>query len=288
VTPTSLLKPLLRDLAELALEAPSREKFRRSSLELVCRATSMDAGAMNHTAGSAVTVDSHGLSAEHLRPSLAAYMNEITPEEFSRGLQGGAVFDAQVFTARRRASLGVYTEYLVPGGIFGFCGRMWVNRHGCFWITLSRGGRGARYGERDLRMLEAVTPLMMIGEALHQRAPENGGCRDAQRRAWANDRGLTPTEYQVVELLERGLTNGEIATVLGRSPNTIRNQLAAVFRKLHVSTRSELVFVLANPDIGPHATPVKLTSLEQAVREARGSGAPFVAHAAAAQRSRGE
>jgi DNA-binding CsgD family transcriptional regulator len=288
VTPTSLLKPLLRDLAELALEAPSREEFRRSSLERVCRATSMDAGAMNHTAGSAVTVDSHGLSAERLRPSLAAYMNEITREEFSRGLQGGAVFDAQVFTARRRASLGVYTEYLVPGGIFGFCGRMWANRHGCFWITLSREGRRARYRERDLRMLEAVTPLMMIGEALHQPAPENGGSRDARRRAWVNDRRLTPTEYQVVELLERGLTNLEIATVLSRSPNTIRNQLAVVFRKLHVSTRSELVFVLANPDIGwPDATPVKLTSLEQAVREARAGAASLVAHAAA-QRLKGE
>jgi DNA-binding CsgD family transcriptional regulator len=282
VTPTSLLRSLLRDLAELALEAPSREQFRRSALDRVCCATSMDAGAMNHTAGSAVTVDSHGLSVERLRPSLVAYMNEITPEEFGKGLHGGAVVDAQVFTARRRASLGLYTEYLVPAGILGFCGRMWVNRHGCFWITLSREGRRARYRARDLQMLDALTPLMMIGEALHQRAPENGRSRDAQRRAWAHDHRLTPREYQIVELLERGLTNGEIATVLGRSPNTVRNQLAAVFRKLHVSTRSELVFILANLDIGwPIEAPVKLPSLEQAVREVRASAAPLVTHAAA-------
>jgi DNA-binding CsgD family transcriptional regulator len=54
---------------------------------------------------------------------------------------------------------------------------------------------------------------------------------------------LSVKERQVTALVVRGLANREIAALLRVSPNTVRNQLAAVFRKLDVSTRAELVFV---------------------------------------------
>lgn len=71
---------------------------------------------------------------------------------------------------------------------------------------------------------------------------EAGEHGDAQ--AWLARMGVTAKEERVVRLLERGLTNPEIANLLGVSMHTVRNQLASVFRKLEVSRRAELVFIL--------------------------------------------
>jgi DNA-binding NarL/FixJ family response regulator len=60
-----------------------------------------------------------------------------------------------------------------------------------------------------------------------------------------NDRGdraeLTPRELEVLRLLVRGLTNREIAAVLGNSENTVRNHTVSIFAKLYVSDRAEAV-----------------------------------------------
>jgi DNA-binding CsgD family transcriptional regulator len=53
--------------------------------------------------------------------------------------------------------------------------------------------------------------------------------------------GLTPAERAVVFGVVRGLSNSEIAAERGTSPRTVANQLHAVFAKLGVSSRAELV-----------------------------------------------
>src|SRR5262249_53996446 len=52
---------------------------------------------------------------------------------------------------------------------------------------------------------------------------------------------LTPRELEVLKLLVRGLTNREIAQVLGNSENTVRNHTIRIFAKLYVSDRAEAV-----------------------------------------------
>lgn len=52
--------------------------------------------------------------------------------------------------------------------------------------------------------------------------------------------GLSPAEHAVVRLALRGLRNVDIAQARGASPRTVRNQLAAAYAKLGVSSRSEL------------------------------------------------
>lgn len=52
---------------------------------------------------------------------------------------------------------------------------------------------------------------------------------------------LTDAERDVVELLLEGRTNQEIADLRGRSYRTIANQLAAIYRKLGVASRTELI-----------------------------------------------
>jgi DNA-binding NarL/FixJ family response regulator len=52
---------------------------------------------------------------------------------------------------------------------------------------------------------------------------------------------LTASEQYVFRALLAGQSNAEIAASRGRSPRTIANQVAAVFRKLAVGSRSELL-----------------------------------------------
>ena len=52
---------------------------------------------------------------------------------------------------------------------------------------------------------------------------------------------LTRTEHEVVSLLCEGLTNPEIARRLTVSARTVQGHLLKVFRKLGVSSRTELV-----------------------------------------------
>lgn len=52
---------------------------------------------------------------------------------------------------------------------------------------------------------------------------------------------LTDREREVLELMARGLSNGEIARTLFVSPKTIRNHVSNVFTKLQVTDRSEAV-----------------------------------------------
>lgn len=64
---------------------------------------------------------------------------------------------------------------------------------------------------------------------------------------------LTPREAEVVGCVVAGLTNAHIAEILGCSPFTVRNHLAAVFRKLDAGSRAELVRIVVRGE-AVHAT----------------------------------
>lgn len=63
---------------------------------------------------------------------------------------------------------------------------------------------------------------------------------------------LTAREMEVVRLLARGLTNGEIASVFGISASTVKNHVNNLLAKLEVADRTEAVsFCLARGLIRP-------------------------------------
>ena len=69
--------------------------------------------------------------------------------------------------------------------------------------------------------------------------------------ATREDRGrsldvLSSRELQVLELLASGSTNGEIADLLGLSVHAVKFHLAAVYRKLGVTNRTEAAVVYVN------------------------------------------
>ncbi len=63
----------------------------------------------------------------------------------------------------------------------------------------------------------------------------------AEGAATAGSVDLTPAEERVCELVLQGLSNKEIASVLGRAEPTIKNQVASILRKHGVPSRARLI-----------------------------------------------
>jgi DNA-binding NarL/FixJ family response regulator len=64
---------------------------------------------------------------------------------------------------------------------------------------------------------------------------------------------LSEREREVLELMARGLSNGEIARKLVVSPKTVRNHASNVFTKLQVADRSEAVLRARRAGLGGSA-----------------------------------
>lgn len=60
---------------------------------------------------------------------------------------------------------------------------------------------------------------------------------------------LTESERRVVVLVAEGLTNPQIATRLFVSPQTVKTHMKNVFRKLHITSRSELAALVVRDRI---------------------------------------
>jgi DNA-binding CsgD family transcriptional regulator len=60
---------------------------------------------------------------------------------------------------------------------------------------------------------------------------------------------LTSAERDVIRLVLSGCSNAEVARARGRSPRTVANQLASIFRKLGIASRTELAECLASTEL---------------------------------------
>ena len=101
--------------------------------------------------------------------------------------------------------------------------------------------------EADLR--EALQRFEHLGaapaaEVLRRRLQFSGArgvARGPQPRTLGDPLGLTVREREVFEYLLRGKSNAAIAGGLHRSPRTVEHHVAAVFGKVGVNTRAELL-----------------------------------------------
>jgi DNA-binding CsgD family transcriptional regulator len=169
------------------------------------------------------------------------------PERYRRGLAkgwraaqtlGGAYIDTDVFSAAERRNLPLYAEMMQPQNIASqIVARPLFHGRSIGLLYLCRHGTG-RFRRRDLDRILRLLPIIALSHAAidalardHQ--PASPVDADPQRV-------LTRREREIADLVCRGLTNGEIAAVLGNRPNTVRNQLVSIFRKLEVASRAEL------------------------------------------------
>jgi DNA-binding CsgD family transcriptional regulator len=96
------------------------------------------------------------------------------------------------------------------------------------------------FDARVLAALRELVPLLSIADALHESldGAERAKVPIALR---CEDQRLTPRQREVVTLVAHGHTNAEIARALAISPNTLRNALAEVFRRLGAANRADVV-----------------------------------------------
>jgi DNA-binding CsgD family transcriptional regulator len=107
-------------------------------------------------------------------------------------------------------------------------------------VLLFRVRRRGAFTDAEAATLRRVAPAMALADALHQgldAAPQ----RPVPTRLRCEDQRLTARQREIVELVAMGHTNAAIAAALAVSPNTLRNHLAEVFRRLGASNRADVV-----------------------------------------------
>lgn len=99
-----------------------------------------------------------------------------------------------------------------------------------------------------LRLAASIQPYIEFNLADHPRP------RTLRRhRRLGAVHGLTPREIEVAELVSGGLTNQDIAEVLGIGLGTVKTHVLRVFQKLEVTNRTMLSAHLADIDGTPGA-----------------------------------
>jgi two-component system nitrate/nitrite response regulator NarL len=92
----------------------------------------------------------------------------------------------------------------------------------------------------------AATLIRRVEELATERALSNG-----------DDSKLTPRELELLELIEQGLSNREIAERLFIALPTVKNHLHSIFAKLDVHRRSDAVALLRKDPVLRIPTPTK-------------------------------
>jgi DNA-binding CsgD family transcriptional regulator len=114
------------------------------------------------------------------------------------------------------------------------------------WLRRAKRRGDAR---RELRIAEDMFQTMGAAGFAEQASDELRATGErARTRAPGTDFDLTPQEARVAKLAAHGATNNEIAEQLFISPSTVEYHLGKVFRKLGVTSRTQLAHQLPGPE----------------------------------------
>jgi DNA-binding NarL/FixJ family response regulator len=80
---------------------------------------------------------------------------------------------------------------------------------------------------------------------------QNGGSDTGSRRGGRGDYSLTQREHDILALLAEGRSNREIAQSLYLSEKTVKAHLAAIFRKMGVTNRTQAAMIAVQMGVGP-------------------------------------
>jgi DNA-binding CsgD family transcriptional regulator len=119
------------------------------------------------------------------------------------------------------------------------------------WLRRQRRRRDAR--QRLGAAADLFETMGMGAFAQRARAELRATGDRVSKRVGGPDNQLTPQESQIAQLVADGLANREIATRLFISPNTVEYHLQKVFRKLGISSRTQLARVLLTGISSPDA-----------------------------------
>jgi DNA-binding NarL/FixJ family response regulator len=261
-----------REIIALAMAAPSRQAFRAEVLRLMIAGTRAGAGSfmqLNPTLApleQATIQDMDMSSIDRCAAGWEAmYAAEVEALALASMTGGGVALDTRVLDARERSRRAFYADILRPAGIREalYCV---VGVGDDEFAVLGLHNQSARdvYTDETLSLVRALLPVISLADGLL-------GKLDLRVADEVPLAGLSRREREVVELVALGYTNAEIAAALGTSLLSVRNQLSRVFRKAGVTTRAELVGLLARRRLP--AAPPSLAPRLRVVFELLHSGA---------------
>jgi DNA-binding CsgD family transcriptional regulator len=110
------------------------------------------------------------------------------------------------------------------------------------WLRRRRRRRDARQHLRTAAEMFQAMGMNGFAQRAHVELRATG--ERVSRRTGEPDTQLTPRESQIAQLVSDGLANRDIATQLYLSPNTVEYHLQKVFRKLNLTSRTQLARAL--------------------------------------------
>ena len=117
--------------------------------------------------------------------------------------------------------------------------------------ALAMGAQGLLVKESNRAVMREAVRTVAQGESfVDPRVAARVAALTSSGRRGAGPQSLTSSEVRVMELLPRGLSNKEIAGLLGVSANTVKSHLANAMRKLQVHSRAEATAVVVREGLG--------------------------------------
>jgi len=105
-------------------------------------------------------------------------------------------------------------------------------------VALVRSSAHRGFTDLEVHVLKGLRNALALAEGALRRP----------RYARFLEEALAPIDREILELLALGYTNKQIAVVLQRSPNTVRNRLIRLYAKVGVASRTELIGLLTQAD----------------------------------------
>ena len=113
-------------------------------------------------------------------------------------------------------------------------------------VTLYKSEKNGDFTDRDLYILEKLMPHLQNGLGQEEKEEKE---RNEAVRILKYQYGITRKEMDVLCLILQGCSNGEIAEARGISQNTVKSQVADIFGKTGVKSRTQLFRLLMEKGI---------------------------------------
>lgn len=224
------------DIADLLDSDPEQKNF-VEKLELRHTLMTLTRGPIDELA-SAITVcrtdadrpfsETERLLMQNAVPHLAA----LWDQNRMRQLEGALLAGQQHWRPAAALADGKGMLYNANAGFVAMMHREWPD-----W-------RGPKLPEPLLKAIRSrqATPALFSRIALHTHAINDLHLLHLRQIVSAD--GLSEREREVAQAFGQGLSHKEIARQMGLSPNTVRNHLSAIYDKMDVSNKAELIACL--------------------------------------------
>lgn len=238
---------LLEALAQAGAAAQTARAFRERALDLLQPHVPFDA-AFVHALNPRVPLEQgvfRNLDPARLAKTLASwdqYAVDLARWRSTALAQRGVAVDTEVFSPRERTKLDYFVHFSRPLRIRTCALVHLVVRERVLAVMALLRTRDPRpFAPDETALLRAAAPVLALGDALAQSAPVVAPLAQRDHAPVCVDTRLTARQRELVSRVALGQTNPQIAAALGRSTNTVRNQLARAMERVGAGNRAELV-----------------------------------------------